>query len=103
MDEFKIDTSEQLTDQMTVTTQQAIKRCAQQISSVQVGSVPFAREMGVTEILPVSNSPIARDEYAADVELQLEEWETRATPSEVICDEDGDLKVVMEVTDDDGE
>lgn len=97
MSDTKISLGEQLMDSMTVTEQRAIKRCAQQIASVQYGSVPYAREMGVEEILPRIDNPYARSEYEAAVEMQLEEWETRATPSEVKLGTDGVLKAVMDV------
>lgn len=94
---MEVDLEEQLIDSMTVTDQRSIKRCVQQISSVQQGSVPFARDMGVEEFLPINNSPYVKNEFAAAVEMQIEEWETRATPSEVSFDDDGNLKVVMEL------
>lgn len=97
MSDTKISLGEQLTDTMTVTEQRAIKRCAQQISAVQIGDVPYCRDMGVNEILPTIDNPYARSEYEAAVELQLEEWETRATPSEISLGTDGVLKVVMDV------
>lgn len=79
-----------------VAEQQSIATCIRTIASTVYGTVPFAREMGIKQVLPKNNSEIAKNAYAEELLEAIEEWEDRVTVNEVVFTEEHETKVVIE-------
>lgn len=75
--------------------QESIASCIHTITSTVRGTVPYAREMGLKNILPRNNSEMAKNEYATDLTEAVEEWEDRISVTEVGFVQDGETKVVI--------
>lgn len=78
------------------TEQKSIASCIQTIASTTYGTVPYAREMGLKQMLPRNNSELARNEYAAELSDAIEEWEDRVSVKEVLFTTDNEAKAVIE-------
>lgn len=82
--------------ELTEEEQASIASCIQTIGSTVYGTVPYARTMGVKNILPRNNSELAKNEYATDLAEAIEEWEERVSVKEVCFTEDRETKVVID-------
>lgn len=76
--------------------QQRIASSIQMIASTAYGTVPYARSMGLRNILPRNNSEMEKNEYASDLTEAVEAWEDRVSVKEVEVAEDGETKVVID-------
>lgn len=76
--------------------QRSITSCINTIAATAYGTVPFARSMGLKQMLPRNNSELAKNEYATELAEAIEEWEGRVAVKEVVFSEDREAKVVIE-------
>ncbi len=81
---------------MSEAEQKSISSCVNTIASTAYGTVPYAREMGLKQILPRNNSEMAKNEYATELVDAVESWEERVGVKEVIFEENCEVKVVVE-------
>lgn len=81
------------------TEQKSIASCINTIAATSYGTTPFAREMGLKQLLPRNNSEIAKNEYATELVEAVESWEDRVGVKEVVFTEDHETKVVIEYGD----
>lgn len=72
------------TDEMELTEASinSLVRSVQTIASTEYGTIPLNRGVGVTGI-PENNSPAARDQYAAEIIEQVDDWEDTIKAEEV--------------------
>lgn len=76
--------------------QKRIESSIGMIASTVYGTVPYARSMGLRNILPRNNSELEKNEYAADLTEAVEAWEDMVSVKEVEVTEDGETKVVID-------
>lgn len=83
-----------------LTAQDNIVSCASMILSTVRESMPYMRDMGISDEILGQSTPYAEDMYISEAIDQIEEWEDRVTVREIhmMLNEDGTInpKVVLE-------
>lgn len=81
---------------ITETERSSIENSIGTIASTPYGSAPFARNMGVKNYPPKSDSELERNRYATEVITQCGIWEDRAQLRQVIVNGEGEARMVIE-------
>lgn len=84
-----------LTDRWTATEQMSIERSLKTIASTVRETAPFMRDMGLSSMLPVNDSIVARNAYITDMISEISEWEDRAVVDEASFVDENTIKVVV--------
>ena len=63
--------------------------CVGTIISTPYGTMPYMRDMGISSDIIGSSTPAAQEQLFNEVVEQVDDWEDRATVSEVTFETDG--------------
>lgn len=78
---------------------ESIISCAAMILSTVRGSMPYMRDMGISDEILGRNSPYAEDAFISDAVDQIETWDERVVVREIQMEDSGgnlETKVVLE-------
>lgn len=81
---------------ITETEKGSIENSFSTIASTPYGSAPFIRNMGIKNYPPKNASDLERNRYATEVITQCGIWEDRATLRQVVFNEAGEARMVIE-------
>lgn len=74
-----------------------IVSCVGMILGTVRGSMPYMRDMGISEGVLGRNTPEAADEYVGDASEQVEMWDERVTVGEIAVEPDEEGKIQARV------
>ena len=66
------------------------------ISTTKRVTMPYMRDMGIENNLPEDNSPLSQNQYASDVIEQVHEWDERIAVSEILFENENEVRMVIE-------
>lgn len=76
--------------------QKSIAACINTIAATVRGTVPYARDMGISSILPRNSSQKERLEHATELVEAVEQWEERVKVREVDVSKEGETRLVID-------